>query len=111
MGDAEHFGIEEISGFLMFLRNASWLYQSGQLMTKLKQAQLQAQFLKQNQKMKGTDSDSLLKEPLSYINTDLINRLRRRPQKETLHGDSCGTNIVDAAGLNGESAVSHHHPS
>lgn len=52
-------------------------------MTKLKQAQLQAQFLKQNESLKGSSS-KLFKRPLSFADSNVLNRLRRRTDNHSM---------------------------
>ena len=84
----------------MFLFKASWLYQSGQLMTKLKQAQLQAQYLKQKKISKekdGGESKSFYKKELNDDNVDLIQKLRHKGKKsKSVSYGTSSTKIINS---------------
>ena len=84
----------------MFLFKASWLYQSGQLMTKLKQAQLQAQYLKQKKITKekdGGESKSFYKKELNDDNVDLIQKLRHKGKKsKSVSYGTSSTKIINS---------------
>lgn len=65
-------------------------------MTKLKRAQLQAQFNKQNRLNGDKKSD---KRSLHYSNSDIINRLRHRTEKNIVDGNNGDNKTMDATGI------------
>lgn len=69
-------------------------------MTKLKRAQLQAQFNKQN-RLNG--DKKLDKRGIHYSNSDIFNRLRHRTEKNISDGNIPDKKSMDATGIESNS--------